>query len=230
MKYNFNYYRMKSIFFPIEKLYNVSDKGIKYIFELIPELKNCVYNAWIVSINDPSGIRNKSSYRLRNGDEISQKYYKKILTIGKTKPSFFQKKFKETEKLSLSEWFSLTFVNYSNYVSMSSPETLSGEYIYLDADKLSSSDGSEFVEYYLKNFDHDIYYKHVGKVIKINELNSFDDRYETIKRILKIPSFADYLFNIFSVERENMTCVSSLTLSNEEIKEIQKKVDDLKII
>lgn len=211
--------------FPLDEIIEIPEDKTGYIGQVIPEVSEITYNAWIASIEDPSGISNRSGYVLDpSGNKNYKKYKNRILVIGNKKPSFFDKEFGFFESLSLSEWFNLRFSPGYSYSDKDSKNSVKGNIIYLDSLSLSQCDSS-FPQYYMKNFDTPIYYKYVGKVFKKKDLYKLDSKFELIKEICKIPNFIDYVIQVFSPEKYNLDIIKKISLTKDDIESAKLKAN-----
>ena len=172
--------------FPLEEIVDVSSKEVKYLAELIPDLKLIAYNAYLAHLGDSSGIRNRSGFVLSDGNEKYMNYKNKVLVISKSIPGFFEKKYGSSTKENLSEWLNLDFKPSSYYNNT----TVKGNRIYFDASVYAVD--PDFPLYYMKNLDDIIFYKYVGRVIKKKDLLACDSNFDTVKKICGISNFIKY--------------------------------------
>ena len=209
--------------FPLEEIVDVSSKEVKYLAELIPDLKLIAYNAYLAHLGDSSGIRNRSGFVLSDGNEKYMNYKNKVLVISKSIPGFFEKKYGSSTKENLSEWLNLDFKPSTYYNN----PTVKGNSIYFDASVYAVD--PDFPLYYMKNLDDIIFYKYVGRVIKKKDLLACDSNFDTVKKICGISNFIKYVLDVFSIERYNSNIIKKVNLTKEDLDSIQKKVDSIKI-
>lgn len=211
--------------FPLEEIVDVSNKEVKFLAELIPDLKLYVYNAYLAHLGDASGIRSRSGFVLSDKNQKYRNYKNKVLVISKSIPSFFEKKYSISTKENLSEWLNLDFKPSSYYNNT----TVKGNIIYFDTSASYKTD-SDFPRFYMKSFDDILFYKHVGKVIKKKDLLAYDSKFEAIKKICGISNFIEYALDVFSIERYSSNIIKKVNLTKEDLDNIQKKVDSIKIV
>lgn len=211
--------------FPLEEIVDVSNKEVKYLAELIPDLKLYVYNAYLAHLGDESGIKSRSGFVLSDKNQNYMNYKNKVLVISKSIPSFFEKKYGTSTKENLSEWLNLDFKPYSYYNNT----TVKGNIIYFDTSASYITD-PDFTRFYMKNFDDTLFYKYVGKVIKKKDLLACDSNFDTVKKICGISNFIEYVLDTFSIERYSSNIIKKVNLTKEDLDNIQKKVDSIKIV
>lgn len=210
--------------FPLEEIVDVSNKEVKYLAELIPDFKLYVYNAYLAHLGDALGIKARSGFALSDKNQKYMNYKNKVLVISKSIPSFFEKKYGTSTKENLSEWLNLDFKPSSYYNNT----TVKGNIIYFDTSASYITD-PDFIKFYMKNFDDILFYKYVGKVIKKKDLLACDSNFGTVKKICGISNFIEYVLDTFSIERYSSNIIKKVDLTKEDLDNIQKKVDSIKI-